>query len=79
MGSLGYAKCHWCKTEGWNFYIPDGVGGPLCEKCLWDDNYWEFEENSSDQESEELAPELEPELEPDGTDVNMPDGNVAQM
>ena len=40
MGSLGYAKCHWCKTEGWNFYIPDGVGGPLCGKCLleeWED------------------------------------------
>ena len=74
MGSLGYAKCHWCKSEGWNFCIPDGVGGPLCEKCLWDDNYWEFEEKSTAQESEELAPEL-----PDGTDVNMPDGNVAQM
>ena len=75
MGSLlGYAKCHWCKTEGWNFYIPDGVGGPLYEKCLWDDNCWEFEENSTARESEELAPEL-----PDGTDVNMPDGNVAQM
>ena len=74
MGSLGYAKCHWCTTGGWKFYIPDGVGGPLCEKCLWDDNYWEFEENSTAQESEEPAPEL-----PDGTDVNMPDGNVAQM
>ena len=35
MESLGYAKCHWCKTEGWNFDVPDGVGGPLCEKCVW--------------------------------------------
>ena len=34
MGSLGWATCHWCTIEGWNFYIPDGVDAPLCDKCL---------------------------------------------
>ena len=37
MGSLGYVECHWCKKVCWNYYIPDGVGGPLCEKCLWEE------------------------------------------
>ena len=37
MGSQGYAECHWCKKVGWDYYIPDGVGGPLCTKCLCED------------------------------------------
>lgn len=52
MGSLGYAKCHWCKTEGWNFYIPDGVGGPLCGKCLleeWEDKSTEHSAAAEDR------------------------------
>ena len=52
MGSLGYAKCHWCKTEGWNFYIPDDVGGPLCGKCLleeWEDKSTEHSAAAEDR------------------------------
>ena len=45
MGSRGYAKCHWCKTEGWNFHIPDGVDEPLCGKCLCGDDSSDQEEN----------------------------------
>ena len=51
MGSLGYAKCHWCKTEGWNFYIPDNVGGPLCGKCLRGDDPTDQKENPTDMKA----------------------------
>ena len=51
MGSLGYAKCHWCKTEGWNFYIPDNIGGPLCGKCLRGDDPTDQKENPTDMKA----------------------------
>ena len=60
MGSLGFAKCHWCQKIGWNYYIPDGVDAPLCEQCLFDDDKW-------DQyylEEPQLEPDSEPECEP---------------
>ena len=91
MGSLGYAKCYWCKTEGWNYYIPDGLGEPLCEKCLWEecvsgDNalptiYEDSEENSTDQETERLAPELKPDgPRKSGADMKRgADGNVPHV
>ena len=34
MGSLGWDQCYWCGYWQSNMYIPDGVGGPLCEWCL---------------------------------------------
>ena len=59
MGSLGYAECHWCKKGGWNYYIPDGVNEPLCEKCLWSD--WVIPQEDLPQK---LEPEAEPEIAP---------------
>ena len=32
MGSLK-AACYWCKNVEW-LYIPDGLPGGLCNKCL---------------------------------------------
>ena len=32
MGSLE-APCYWCKNLEW-LYIPDGLDGGLCDKCL---------------------------------------------
>ena len=34
MGSLGWARCHWCWKWEYNMYIPDRVNGALCGDCL---------------------------------------------
>ena len=38
MGSLGWEQCTFCPRWGDGYYIPDGIGGPLCPECLDNEN-----------------------------------------